>query len=270
MSLPTLLFVHAHPDDEGFFGGGAAAHYATLGHRVVLVTCTSGQLGFDPAGRDGSEPGHDDDATRAVRAAELSRATRALQFSRVVTLGYDDSGMAGWSANENPNAFMNVDVDAAAATLAALMREERAAVVVTYDEHGFYGHPDHVMAHRVTRLAIERASCVERLYYPVVPELVVHKVREGAARLNVALPAWIAGETNLVADDLVATTLDVAEVARAKRDAMVAHASQIDNAEMLAMSDDLFTLLFGTEYFQRGWSRTTPTDDEHDLVGGLS
>ena len=102
-SLPTLVCVHAHPDDESFFGSGAIAHYSSLGHRVVLITCTAGQLGFDGAGRSGDQPAHDALQTKVTRAAELQRSAEILGISRVVTLGYNDSGMKGWPENDSPN-----------------------------------------------------------------------------------------------------------------------------------------------------------------------
>ncbi|EQD48946.1 LmbE family protein, partial [mine drainage metagenome] len=91
----------------------------------------------------------------------------------MVQLGFHDSGMVGWPQNDDPNAFMNVDVDACGATLAAIMDEVGARVVVTYDESGFYHHPDHVQANVVTRRALEIASAPERLYYPIVPQSVL-------------------------------------------------------------------------------------------------
>src|ERR1700722_6162274 len=122
-SLPTMVCVHAHPDDEAFFGAGATAHYAALGHRVVLFTCTSGQLAFEAEGGSGDQEGHDELQTRATRAQELQRSAEILGISRVITLGYDDSGMMGWPENKNPHAFMNADVDAVARTIASIVDE---------------------------------------------------------------------------------------------------------------------------------------------------
>ena len=266
-SLATIVWVHAHPDDEAFFGAGAAAHYSALGHRTVLVTCTDGALGFDGAGRAGSEPGHDPRATRATRAGELQRAAAILGFSRVVTLGYADSGMAGWPENESPTAFVNADVDAVARQLAALFDEEGATVVVTYDENGFYGHPDHVTANVVTRRAILSAATVERLYYPVVPEGVLATFVDGAQRLGLSLPAWVSEASTLVPDDVVTTTLDARGYVSEKHAAIAAHASQIDNDDLVAMNRDLFEILFGTEYYQRAWARREVRGDETDLLG---
>jgi LmbE family N-acetylglucosaminyl deacetylase len=268
-SLPTLVCVHAHPDDEAFFGAGAAAHYAALGHRVVLVTCTNGQLGLDQSGRAGDDSLHDAATTLSVRAGELQRAASLLGYSRVVTLGYDDSGMKGWPQNGNPGAFVNVDVDAAARTLAAIFDEESAAVVVTYDENGFYGHPDHVMANVITRRALDYSSSVARLYYCVVPRGVITTFVGGAQDLGLSLPEWVLDAATNVPDDLVASTLDVRKYARLKQEAMAAHASQVDNGDVVRMNEDLFTLLFGTEYYQRAWSRRETNGDLVDLFGGL-
>ncbi|HUY17049.1 MAG TPA: PIG-L family deacetylase [Acidimicrobiales bacterium] len=267
--LPTLVCVHAHPDDEAFFGAGASAHYAALGHRVVLITCTNGQLGIDPAGRAGSETSHDSLQTKIVRAGELQRAAALLGFSRVVTLGFEDSGMKGWADNDQPNAFMNVDVDAVARTIASIFDEEHASVVVTYDESGFYGHPDHVQANVVTRRALDFSSSVQRLYYPVVPRGVITAFVAGAKELELSMPAWVLDAGTNVPDELVATTMDVRAYARLKQEAMATHASQIDNGDLVRMNEELFTLLFGTEYYQRAWSRFEATDDDADLFGGL-
>ncbi len=268
-SLATMVCVHAHPDDEAFFGAGATAHYAALGHRVVLITCTGGQLGFDAAGRSGDQEGHDERQTRATRASELQRSAEILGFERVVTLGYDDSGMMGWPQNKNPHAFMNADVDAVARTIASIFDEEGAAIVVTYDENGFYGHPDHIQANVVTRRAIELSKSVERLYYSVVPEGIMTSLVDQATAQGLSMPAWVLDASLHVKDDLVATTLDASEYIRTKHDAMAAHATQIDNEDLVEMNDELFSLLFSTEYYQRAWARHDTADDQTDLMGGL-
>ena len=140
----------------------------------------------------GFGPAHDVEITRATRAGELQRAAVVAGFSRVVTLGYDDSGMKGWPQNDRPKAFMNADVGAVARTIAAILDEEYARVVVTYDENGFYGHPDHVMANVVTRAAIELAESRSAS---------TTRSRRGRPRRSwsrgdgegVSFPAWIVG-----------------------------------------------------------------------------
>jgi len=265
----TLMCVHAHPDDEALFTAGITSHYGDLGYRVVLITCTNGQLGFDDHGRPGSDPRHDVEVARATQAGELQRAAIVAGFSRVATLGYDDSGMKGWAQNDGPNAFMNADVDAVARTLAAIMDEERASVVVTYDENGFYGHPDHIMANVVTRAALGFATSPKRLYYPVAPKGVLETFVTGAKAKGVFLPAWILDAGHTVSDDIVSTTMDVRSFAKRKRQAIATHASQVDNADLVTMDEELFTLLFGIEYYQRAWSRDVTSGDETDLFGGL-
>jgi LmbE family N-acetylglucosaminyl deacetylase len=269
ISAPTLVCVHAHPDDEALFSAGTTAHYASLGYEVVLVTCTNGQLGLDGAGRAGSHRHHDLDMTRVARAGELAHAATLAGFHRVVTLGYDDSGMRGWSQNDDPHAFMNADVDRASRTLAALFDEVGATVVVTYDEHGFYGHPDHVMANTLTRRALEAASTPQRLYYVVAPASVLGAFVGDPRVRELALPDWL-GDAGLgVPDEQVTTSIDVTEQLGAKRAAIEAHASQSDNGDLVTMDKDLFALLFGVEHYQRAWSRRPAVGDDTDLFGGL-
>jgi LmbE family N-acetylglucosaminyl deacetylase len=266
---PTLVCVHAHPDDEALFTAGITSHYGDLGYRVVLITCTNGQLGLDDHGRPGSDPLHDIEVTRATRASELQRAAIVAGFSRVVTLGYDDSGMTGWAQNDRPTAFVNADVSAVARTIASILDEEDASVVVTYDENGFYGHPDHIMANVVTRAALELAASPRRLYFPVAPKGVLEEFVAGATAQGVFLPAWILSADYTVADDSVSTTMDVRSFAKRKHQAIATHASQVDNADLITMDEELFTLLFGIEYYQRAWSRDVTSGDETDLFGGL-
>jgi len=266
---PTLVCVHAHPDDEAIFTSGATSHYGGLGVNVVLVTCTNGRLGIDGAGRAGDVAEHDEGATRATRAAELQRSAALLGFGRVVTLGFDDSGMTGWPQNTEPRAFMNIDVDAVASTLAALFDEVGATVVITYDENGYYGHPDHVMANVLTRRALDVATSPRRLYYPVTPRSVIRAFVPRAQAAGLFLPAWITEAEAGTPDELVATTLDVTAYTATKREAIAAHESQLDNADLVTMDPELFTLMFGTEYYQRAWSRGAASGDGTDFFGGL-
>ncbi len=270
MRARTLLLVHAHPDDESLFTGGVIAHYAALGVRTVLVTCTLGQLGFDSQGREGWDPDHDAAATAATRAGELRRAATVLGVDRHVTLGFKDSGMSGWASNADPDAFVTADVEATARLLAAVIDQEDAQVVLTYDEHGFYGHPDHVAAHRVTRRAVELSARARRLFYPVVPRGVLDEFISRARDSGVYLPPWILEAVAETPDEAVAAVIDVAAVAPIKHRAIAAHASQLDNADLVAMDEEAFALLFGREYYQLGWERSPSSlacDD--DLFKGL-
>lgn len=268
-SSPTLVCVHAHPDDEALFTAGISAYYGARGHNVVLVTCTDGRLGFDAEGRPGSDLKHDSDATATTRAGELQRAARLAGFTRSITLGYQDSGMLGWSQNHQQGAFMNADVEHAAKIIASIIDESNGSVVVTYDENGFYGHPDHIQANVVTRRALELSSAAQRLYYPVVPRGVLTEFRSGAEAQGVTMPAWILDAVPDIADESVSTVMDVTAFASQKQQAIAAHVSQVDNLDLVTMNPKLFTLLFGIEYYQRAWSRHDARGDEADLFGGL-
>jgi LmbE family N-acetylglucosaminyl deacetylase len=270
MTARTLLCVHAHPDDESLFTAGITSHYAEQGVRVVLVTCTLGQLGIDDAGRAGADEGHDALSTRATRAGELQRAASLVGVARLITLGFEDSGMHGWPSNANPDAFMNADVDSTARIIADVIDQERASVVVTYDENGFYGHPDHVMANVVTRRAVAMSASAQRLFYPVVPRGVLHRFVDRARSQGVFLPAWVQDAVADIADDSVASVMDVSRFSARKQRAIATHASQTDNADLVTMDAELFALIFGTEYYQLGWRRDNSSlACVEDLFGGL-
>jgi LmbE family N-acetylglucosaminyl deacetylase len=270
MTSSTLLCVHAHPDDESLFTAGITSHYAERGFRNVLVTCTLGQLGVDAQGRSGDQAGHDALGTSATRASELRRAGDLVGFARQVSLGFKDSGMAGWPSNQDRDAFINADIDATARVIADIIDQEDAAVVVTYDENGFYGHPDHVMANTVTRRAVQMSTSAQRLFYPVVPRSVLSAFVARAREQNVFLPAWVENAVADIADDSVASVMDVSRYSALKQRAIATHASQTDNADLVTMEAELFSLIFGTEYYQFGWRRDEGSlACAEDLFGGL-
>src|SRR5216684_1415434 len=130
--IPTLMAVHAHPDDESSSTGGILARYAAEGLRTVVVTCTNGEFGDAPGGIKPGEPGHDPEAVAQVRREELERACALLGVSHVEMLGYHDSGMADWTYRENAEAFCNVPIDEAADRIVGLFEKYRPDVVVTY------------------------------------------------------------------------------------------------------------------------------------------
>ena len=156
--MTTVVFFHAHPDDESIATGGTMVHLARAGHRVVIVLATRGELG-EPV------PGilDDGEALGARREVEARAVARELGVERVEFLGYHDSGMMGEGTNDDPSCFWRADVDQAADRLAELLREVDAEVLVVYDEHGGYGHPDHIQVHRVGVAAADRAG-VERIF----------------------------------------------------------------------------------------------------------
>ena len=150
MTAPrTIVSFHAHPDDEVLLTGGTLARMAAAGHRVVLVTATSGGAGL-------ADPASQERGLAAVRAAELTRSARLLGCARVELLGYEDSGMDGTAGG--PTAFCRTPLPDAAERLAAILEQEQADVLTVYDEHGGYGHPDHIAVHRVGVLAAQLAG----------------------------------------------------------------------------------------------------------------
>ena len=159
-----LLLVHAHPDDEAMTTGGLIATAVDAGRRVDLVTCTDGAEGeiHDPT------LDHDEARPRLaqIRRQELDCSLDALGGGRVNLhlLGYRDSGMMGTDANAHPASFWQSDLDEAIGRCVRIVRQARPAVMVSYDENGGYGHPDHINAHRIAFAAYEAAADASR--YP--------------------------------------------------------------------------------------------------------
>jgi LmbE family N-acetylglucosaminyl deacetylase len=163
------MVVHAHPDDESIGTGGILARYAAEGVRTVLVTCTDGGCGDGPDGVKPGQPGHDRAAVVAARREELEQSCKVLGVTHLERLDYADSGMMGWPQNDEPGSFWRAPVGEGAARLAELFRRYSPQVVVTYNANGFYGHPDHIQAHRITVAASELTGIPSKLYYTAVP-----------------------------------------------------------------------------------------------------
>ncbi|MER5647905.1 N-acetyl-1-D-myo-inositol-2-amino-2-deoxy-alpha-D-glucopyranoside deacetylase [Streptosporangium sp. NPDC002524] len=162
MTDRRLMLVHAHPDDETIGSGATMARYAAEGAHVTLVTCTLGEEGEVIPPELAHLAADRDDTLGEYRVGELAAACAALGVTDHRFLGgpgrWRDSGMMGVAANHRANAFWQADLDEAAGELARIIREVRPQVLVTYDENGFYGHPDHIQAHRVARRAVELAA----------------------------------------------------------------------------------------------------------------
>lgn len=155
MTAPRLMFVHAHPDDESSKGAATAARYADEGAEVLLVICTGGEAGDVLNPSYGEVHPHD---MPAVRAAELERATKIIGFTRVHLLGERDSGYHEDLDDVPDGTFWRVPIDGPARRLAAIIRQERPHVIVTYPADGGYPHPDHIRTHTVTMAAVEAAA----------------------------------------------------------------------------------------------------------------
>jgi len=263
------MCVHAHPDDEAISTGGILARYGASGVDTVLVTCTNGELGDGPGGVKPGEPGHTPDAVVSLRLAELEASCKALGVAHLELLGYHDSGMAGWPQNDAPEAFWRTEVDEAAERLAALMARYRPQVVVTYDEHGFYGHPDHIQAHRVTVAAMERSGIGDKLYYPAVPTSWIPRFAERLAARGVEVPGEIADAPFGTPDELIGAVVDCTEQAGAKFASLSAHASQAENIFFLSLGPEVFGEVFSEEAFVRARDSTGAVGVEDDLFAGI-
>src|SRR6266446_6090720 len=160
----TLMAVHAHPDDESSSTGGLLRLAAEQGHTTIVVTCTNGELGevhMPDVRLNPREDPADRQRLARIRQAELAKATAILGITRVYLLGYHDSGMAGWDSNYDRQAFVQSNPEDVTGQLVYIIRRHRPDVVVTYDANGGYGHPDHMMAHRVTVASVEAAAVAE-------------------------------------------------------------------------------------------------------------
>jgi LmbE family N-acetylglucosaminyl deacetylase len=263
--MATLVSFHAHPDDECIACGGVMRKAADEGHRVVLVTATRGENGEVPEGflAEG-EP------LWQRRVTETYESAKILGASRVEFLGYVDSGMMDTPTNDVPGSFWTANVEEAAAKLAEILREESADVLTCYDDHGGYGHPDHIQVHRVGIRAAELAG-TPRVYQSTMNR--DHMIRGMRAAAEAGLipgdvpdpdenPNFGTPESEITAQ------VDVSAYTEVKRAAMRAHRSQIsDESFFLAMPDDPFRHAFGTEWFIRAGQG--PGITETDLMAGL-
>ncbi len=285
----TLMAVHAHPDDEATGTGGLLAKCAAEGIRTVLVTCTDGACGDAPGGVKPGTDGHDAQALVQLRERELRASCEVLGVDDLELLGYRDSGMMGWPDNAAPGSFWTVPVPDAAARLAELMRSYRPDVVVTYDENGFYGHPDHIQAHRVTMAAAQATGIPAKLYWTTAPRSKMAEFGEVMRELGAdwdepagdGAPDGDAPDGPAQAgnggpppdiglpDEEITTWLDTSEFGGLKYDALAAHASQSENIFFLRMGKERFTQLMGMETYVRVHDRTGAALPEDDLFAGL-
>jgi LmbE family N-acetylglucosaminyl deacetylase len=266
----TLMAVHAHPDDEAIGTGGILARYSDEGVRVVLVTCTNGELGDAPGGIKPDDPLHDESVVVPLRRAELQASCDVLGVAHLELLGYHDSGMEGWPQNKAPDAFWNTPVDVAAHKLADLMRIYEPQVVVTYDENGFYGHPDHIQANRVTHAALHECKIPSKLYYTAVARSTLRGFGEMLAEAGIETPIDVDANPDFgTPDELITTVVDCSSVVRRKFASLEAHASQSDNIFFLEMGVDTFSAIMNTESFVRAYDTTGAPVPEDDLFAGL-
>jgi N-acetyl-1-D-myo-inositol-2-amino-2-deoxy-alpha-D-glucopyranoside deacetylase len=296
-----LLLVHAHPDDESIGQGATMAKYVDEGVGVTLVTCTGGEMGEILVPEMEHMASDKDDTLADQRKTELEAAMAALGVTDHRYLGgfkrYRDSGMQ-WHADGHAvaadevheNAFWHADLTAAAADLVAVIREVRPQVLVTYDEFGGYGHPDHIQAHRVATYAAALAA--DPSYRPDLGEawdiakvywgaMSASRMRDGLRKLRAAgdttsfegwdpdgqMPAFIAE------DDMLSAAIDANDFVDRKMAALKAHATQISvDGPFFALSNNIGNEVWGTEFFRIAKGTRGPVDDnglETDLFAGL-
>ena len=250
-----LLLVHAHPDDESIGTGATIARYAAEGAQVTLVTCTRGELGevIPPELAYLATGG---DRLGEYRITELAAACAALGIGDQRFLGgpgrWRDSGMMGLPANDSPDCFWQADLATAAAELAKVIVDVRPQVVVTYDANGFYGHPDHIQAHRVTAEAIVRAARPEQGQPWQVAKFYATAMPRSVAQAWDLPPVY-------VPDDQVTTEIDGTAYLAAKTAALRAHATQIavkgdseggtSGAGRFALADGRWQAVLGKEFY---------------------
>jgi len=288
-----LLLVHAHPDDESIGTGATMAKYAAAGALVTLVTCTLGEEGEVLVPELAHLAADRDDGLGQHRSGELAAACEALGVRDSRFLGgpgrWRDSGMQGVPSNERPDVFWRAHLDEAVRSLVAVMREVRPQVVVTYDERGGYGHPDHIQAHRVTVAAFERSGdpayapgtgepwAPSKLYYTAVPLSVLQNSIDAMKESGQTLFTGVERAEDLgfgVPDSAVTAVIDAREQLEAKVAAMRAHKTQIAvDGPFFALSNNRGQRAFGVEHYilARGepGPRMGPGGLEDDLFAGI-
>jgi len=288
-----LLLVHAHPDDETINNGATMARYVAEGAQVTLVTCTSGEEGevlVPDLAHLGPEA---DDKLGPHRRIELAHAMAELGVNDHRFLGgagrFRDSGMMGTPANDRPESFWRADLTEAADLLVPVIREVRPQVVVTYDQLGGYGHPDHIQAHRVATYAVALAGVasyrsdlgeawvVPKLYWNAMPRSVV---ADGMARMKEAGTDFFGVESVddlpfVVPDSAVSASIDGGTHVEQKMAAMRAHATQIAvDGPFFALSNHIGLEAWSQEYYRLAAGRPGSVDAtngwESDLFDGVA
>ena len=238
---PTVVVVHAHPDDEAIFTGGTLAALSRAGYRTVVLIATSGELGT----RVGDDRSTGDVAAR--RRRETERSCELLGVDRLVFLGHVDSGIDLRATHRPWGAFADVELTTAAREIADIAAEEGAVAIVAYDDHGVYDHPDHVQVYEATMLAADLAgiatrylATVDREYLHFVESHLVDHAGDSVPSIRPVGSATVEITTTVAIHDL----LDV------KRQAIAAHESQIGSDPWLGVPDD-FADVYGYEWYVR-------------------
>ena len=276
-----LLTVHAHPDDESSKGAGSVARYHADGVHTVLVCCTGGEAG------DILNPAMDTPEVRAdlagVRMRELEKAVEVIGYDELVMLGYRDSGMPGTPPNEDPRCFAKADLDDAVGRLVAIIRRTRPQVVVTYsDKQEGYPHPDHLKVHDISVVAFDAAADPDRfpeagepwqplkLYYTMWSRTRMLATHEKFLELGLESPfdaKWFERPW----DDRITTSIDVADYMDVRRDALLAHATQVDPTSpfWFGLPPDVARTIHPFDEYHLARSLVDSAVPENDLFAGV-
>lgn len=278
-----LLTVHAHPDDESSKGAGTVAKYKAAGIRTVLVCCTDGGAGeiLNPA-MDKPEVVEN---LVAVRMEELARATGIIGYDEVVHLGYKDSGMPDSEANHDPGCFARADEDEAVGRLVEIVRRARPQVIVTYgDDQQGYPHPDHLRVHDISLPAFDLSGDPsyrpelgdpwepQKLYYTAWSRQRMLALHEKFLELEMESPFDERWFTRPSQDDRITTKIDVADYMDVRRNALLAHATQIDPTSpfWFGLPPEVANTVYPVEDYVLARSRVpVPEALEDDLFAGI-
>jgi N-acetyl-1-D-myo-inositol-2-amino-2-deoxy-alpha-D-glucopyranoside deacetylase len=278
-----VLLVHAHPDDETINNGATMAMYAALGASVTLVTCTRGEEGEVLIPELAHLAASATDSLGQHRITELALAMKELGVADHRFLGegvklYRDSGMMGTEPNNRPDVFWQADLEEAADLLVQVIDEVKPHVLITYDEFGGYGHPDHIQAHRVAMRAAEKSEWdIPKIYWNVMP---VSVIQEGIdAMKGIDSDFWGAEKAEDLPfakdDSFVHALVDGNAYVDKKMNAMKAHSTQIAvDGPFFALSNNVGLQVWGNEYYTlvKG-EKSTPLNEkgyESDLFAGIS
>ena len=277
-----ILLVHAHPDDETINNGATMALYADRGAQVTLVTCTRGEEGEVLVPGLSHLASSEQDLLGLHRETELALAMNALgitdfRFLGAPTTKFRDSGMMGTEPNNRPDVFWQADLDTAAGILAEVIEEVKPHILITYDEIGGYGHPDHIQAHRVAMRASELSKWqIQKIYWNTIPKSVIAQGMEKMKEIG----SDFFGAENIEDipfakdDEFVTTLIEGSEYVDQKMAAMKAHETQIAlDGPFFALSNNLGMQIWGDEYYTlvKG-TKSAPFDTngrEMDLTSGV-
>ena len=283
-SAPSILLVHAHPDDETINNGATMAKYKAEGANITLVTCTRGEEGEVLVPELAHLAADKEDALGPIREVELANAMAALgvtdhRFLGAPHIKYRDSGMMDTEPNEKEDCFWKADLDSAAKLLVEIILEVKPDILITYDEFGGYGHPDHIQAHRVAMRAaelVEDRFSIKKIYWNTMPRSVI---QQGIDAMKEQGSDFFGAESAddlpfAKPDDVVTTHIDANAYVDQKMKAMASHPTQIAlDGPFFALSNQIGLSVWGHEYYTLVKGEVAGERDENgweiDLLAGI-